>query len=143
MKSAALFAISLTCLAGCSQERSRLECILQEQSRSDRTVMIFAQLSEPNTEGVQDLEGSATYTTGLERIEAPIRGVYLSSTGGRELELLTFSDLPNGKGKLNITVQPEHPVLKQRGTAAVILTGSQTVHDGAPARATCRTVEQS
>jgi hypothetical protein len=144
VKRAAFLLLAASCSAGCSQKQHRLECTVQEQS--GRTLRILAALSDPQPldgGATRDLDGQTEYYEGTQFVQVPTHGVYLEATGGRELELLTFGERPNRLGKLNIAVQPEHPVLRQRGTKAVVLTGHQTVQDGIPAIVNCRTVGPS
>ena len=143
MKRAAFFLLAATCSAGCSEKQIRLECTVQEQS--GRTLRILATLANPRPQddGVRDLEGETEYSEGTQLVRVPTHGLYLEGMGGRDFELLTFGERPNRLGKLNIAVQPDHPVLRQRGTKAVVLTGEQTVQDGIPAIVNCRTVGPS
>lgn len=142
MKRVALLLLAAVCSAACSEKQPRLECRIQEQS--GRTLILSAALSGPQPpDGGRDFQGEIEFGDGAQRVRVPSHGVYLEPGPGRELELLTFAELPNRQGKLDIAVQPDHQVLRQRGTTAVVMTGEQTVHNGTPATVSCQTVETS
>jgi len=130
--------LATVCSVGCAEKRSRLECELQEQGLSGRALTISATLSEPETanDGVRDFEGTIEYRTDSQATKVNAHGSYFDYRSPLGFELVSFSQ--TGSGKLNITVMPEHAVLKQRGTKAVVMTGNQTVHNGTPATAQCR-----
>jgi hypothetical protein len=144
MKGAAAFVLAAACLAGCSDELLRLECTVREQGPAARTLGISATLADPRQgEQARDLEGTTEFRDGSRIVQVPTHGIYLAYANGRGFELLTFGDLPNGMGKLHVAVQPDHPVLRRRGTTAVVLTGEQTVENATPAIVNCRTVGPS
>ncbi|HEV2816596.1 MAG TPA: hypothetical protein VGW40_05175 [Allosphingosinicella sp.] len=141
MKGAAVFVLAASCLAGCSATQRRLECTVRERGPAAGTLAISAMLArtdDPN--GVLDLQGMIEFRDGSRIVQVPTRGNYWEPADRREFELVTFADLPNRMGKLNVAVQPTHPVLRRRGTKAVVLRGEETVENATPAVASCRTM---
>ena len=129
--------------AGHPEKQARLECAVAEREPPERTFKIAAELRDQNSEGVWEFRGTTSYFEAGTKVERPIHGYYLDRVATRKIEMLGFSDNPTGETKLNFAVQPDHPVLRRRGTDAVVLTGNQTVENGTLADVACRTVEPS
>ena len=138
-----LLALAASALAGCAKPLPRLACTIQEEGASGRRFEISADLAPANGEGVEDLAGTIAYREGDSAVQLPVHGDYFDRGGSRGFELLTLADRPNRLGKLNIAVQPEHPVFLERGTRAMVLTGTQTVRDGTLAVANCHAARPS
>jgi hypothetical protein len=124
--------------SGPSAPVDRLACTIQEQAPPGTTLRISAELSHPGPERARELKGMIEYGEGSQRVQKAVTGAYYKAPGAQQFELLTFNDPLDREGKLDIVVQPEHPVLRRRGTLAVVMTGNQTVEDGIPAKADCR-----
>jgi hypothetical protein len=121
----------------------RLACTIQEQAPPGTTFRLSAELSRAGTKDARSFKGMVDYGEGSQRIRKAVTGSYYRAPGAREFELLTFNDPLDKEGKLDIAVQPDHPVLRRRGTLAVVMTGNQTVEDGIAAKADCRTTGPS
>jgi hypothetical protein len=145
MKRIAVFALAASCLAGCGDQRPRLECTIHEQGPPAGTLRISAVLAdpEPGVEEVRDFAGTIEFADGSRTVSIPAHGMYSVPPTGGPFELYSLGELPDHGGKLNVTVMPTHPVLRRRGTDAVVLRGEQTVENATPAVVQCRTVEPS
>jgi hypothetical protein len=145
MKRIVVCALTATSLAGCADDRPRLECSVQEQGSAAGTLRISAILADPKPEdeGVVDFVGTLDFRDGSRIVSIPTHGMYWAPPNRRQFELYSFGELPDHRGKLNVAVMPDHPVFRRRGTEAVVFRSGQNVENATPAMVHCRTVRPS
>jgi hypothetical protein len=131
-------ALAVGC-SGPAAPSDRLACTIREQAPPGTIFRLSAELSGAGSDGARHLEGIVDYGEGSNHVQKAVTGAYYSVPGAQRVELLTFNDPLDRHGKLDIAVQPENPVFRRRGTAAVVMTGRQTFADGVPGKADCRT----